>query len=436
MRSLDEYLRDAAKAHGHLCAGQVLGVRLAMLGLQKLGIDDPQGKDRKRLVTFVEIDRCATDAVAVVTGCRLGKRALKFRDWGKVAATFVDVSTGKAIRIAAKESSKELARQLHSEIESKNQQQMLAYREISDEDLFTTQWVKVDLPPEEFPGLLVFLSGLGGFRASNTYQIEELVSHGYVVVGLDQPGGSAAVRFPDGRLVSVLPRDQIQALIQQSTSPKQDAPALNGQVLENGIIPYFAQDASFAIDRLIALNESDPNGRLAGRLDLQRVGVFGISLGAIVAGEASHMDARIKASLMMDAAMPADVVQAGLRQACMWITRPAGDMRLERSRSGGWPEASITETLTTMRAVFDMHAPGSAYYLDAPGMFHVNFTDAPFWSPITSQLGLTGPVDGKRMFDIVNAYSLAFFDKYLKGQREPLLDGPATQFPEVHLERR
>jgi formylmethanofuran dehydrogenase subunit E len=152
VKSFDEYLRDAEQAHGHLCAGQVLGVRLAMLGLQKLGIDDPYGKDRKRLVTFVEIDRCATDAVAVVTGCRLGKRALKFRDWGKMAATFVDVSTGKAIRIAAKESSKSRARQMHPEIENKNQQQMLAYREMSEEDLFSTQWVKVDLPAEEFPG--------------------------------------------------------------------------------------------------------------------------------------------------------------------------------------------------------------------------------------------------------------------------------------------
>jgi formylmethanofuran dehydrogenase subunit E len=152
VKSFDEYLRDAEHAHGHLCAGQVLGVRLAMLGLQKLGIDDPHGKDRKRLVTFVEIDRCATDAVGVVTGCRLGKRALKFRDWGKMAVTFVDVSTGKAVRIAAKESSKSLARQLHPEIENKNQQQMLAYREMSDNDLFAMQWVKVDLPPEEFPG--------------------------------------------------------------------------------------------------------------------------------------------------------------------------------------------------------------------------------------------------------------------------------------------
>jgi formylmethanofuran dehydrogenase subunit E len=152
VKSLDEYLREAEVAHGHLCAGQVLGVRMAMLGLQKLAIDDPRGKDRKRLVTFVEIDRCATDAVAVVTGCRLGKRALKFRDWGKVAATFVDVSTGRAFRIAARESSKALAKSMHPEIENKNQQQMLAYREMPDQDLFDVQAVTVDLPAEEFPG--------------------------------------------------------------------------------------------------------------------------------------------------------------------------------------------------------------------------------------------------------------------------------------------
>jgi formylmethanofuran dehydrogenase subunit E len=192
MLSLDDYLREAEQAHSHLCAGQVLGVRLAMLGLEKLGIDDPRGKDRKRLVTFVEIDRCATDAIAVVTGCRLGKRALKFRDWGKMAATFVDLASHvderregttlvvpsqastnaagaplkpdfglsgfatdqcyKAIRIAAKESSKKLAREMHPEIENKNQQQMLAYREMPEDDLFTKQWVKVELSAEEFPG--------------------------------------------------------------------------------------------------------------------------------------------------------------------------------------------------------------------------------------------------------------------------------------------
>lgn len=152
MKTFDEFLREAEIAHGHLCAGQVLGVRMAMLGLQKLGIDDPQGKDRKRTVTFVEIDRCATDAVGVVTGCRLGKRALKFRDWGKVAATFIDLETNRAVRVSAKESSKQLARSMHPEIEDKNRQQMLAYREMRDDDLFDTQWVKVELPPEEMPG--------------------------------------------------------------------------------------------------------------------------------------------------------------------------------------------------------------------------------------------------------------------------------------------
>lgn len=152
MNSLDEYLREAEQAHGHLCAGQVLGVRMAMLGLERLGIEDPKGKDRKRLMTFVEIDRCATDAVAVVTGCRLGKRALKFRDWGKMAATFIDLRENRAVRIAARESSKDLARTMHPELPDKNQQQMAAYREMSDDDLFDCRWVKVALGDEEFPG--------------------------------------------------------------------------------------------------------------------------------------------------------------------------------------------------------------------------------------------------------------------------------------------
>src|SRR5882757_4872344 len=92
VESFDELLAMAEAAHGHLCAGQILGVRMAMLGCQRLGIDEPRRRDRKRLVTFVEIDRCATDAIGVVTGCRLGKRALKFRDWGKMAATFIDLA--------------------------------------------------------------------------------------------------------------------------------------------------------------------------------------------------------------------------------------------------------------------------------------------------------------------------------------------------------
>lgn len=152
MDAFEELLRQAEIAHGHLCAGQILGVRMAMLGCRRLGIEEPRGKDRKRLVTYVEIDRCATDAIGVVTGCRLGKRALKFRDWGKMAATFVDLPSNRAIRISATESSKALAREMYPEIENKNLQQMRAYREMSDEDLFDEQWVRVTIEPKEFPG--------------------------------------------------------------------------------------------------------------------------------------------------------------------------------------------------------------------------------------------------------------------------------------------
>jgi len=152
MESLDELLRQAEIAHGHLCAGQVLGVRMAMLGCRRLGIEEPRGADRKRLVTYVEIDRCATDAIGVVTGCRLGKRALKFRDWGKMAATFVDLGTGRAIRIVALESSKERARERYPEIAGKNQQQIKAYREMDDGELFGEQWVEVAVSPKEMPG--------------------------------------------------------------------------------------------------------------------------------------------------------------------------------------------------------------------------------------------------------------------------------------------
>jgi formylmethanofuran dehydrogenase subunit E len=135
-----------------MCAGQILGVRMALLGLKALEIDDPLGADRKRLVTYVEIDRCATDAIGMVTGCRLGKRTLKFRDWGKMAATFVDLSQNAGVRIVALETSRELARDLHPEIESKSAQQMLAYRELQDDQLFRIHRIRVHVDAAELPG--------------------------------------------------------------------------------------------------------------------------------------------------------------------------------------------------------------------------------------------------------------------------------------------
>ena len=152
MESLGELLEKAKVAHGHLCAGQVLGVRMALLGLKELGIADPLGADRKRMATFVEIDRCATDAIGMVTGCRLGKRTLKFKDWGKMAATFVDLAADRGVRVSALEGSRDLARELYPHIESKSQQQMQAYRDLPDVQLFRVEKVQVHVDPAELPG--------------------------------------------------------------------------------------------------------------------------------------------------------------------------------------------------------------------------------------------------------------------------------------------
>ncbi len=151
MKSLEEYLVLAAQNHGHMCPGQVLGVRMAMLGLKELGINDPV-KHRTRLLTFVEIDRCATDAVSLVTGCRLGKRSLKYLDYGKVAATFVDLESSRAVRVVARDDSRVKAKSMFQELSDPYRQQLEAYKVMDDRELFTLHPVRVKLNPEDLPG--------------------------------------------------------------------------------------------------------------------------------------------------------------------------------------------------------------------------------------------------------------------------------------------
>jgi predicted dienelactone hydrolase len=279
--------------------------------------------------------------------------------------------------------------------------------------------------------VLIFLEGLTGYRQMNTFQIEELVSQGYIVVGIDQPGVAATVVFPDGHQVAITGRlSQLRSLIDQSVSPAEQAPQLNGQLFKDGIIPYFAQDVSFTLDRLAVLNTTDPNDILTGKLDLQHTGVFGISLGGMIGAEACLKDPRLKACLIMDVDMTADVVQKGLQQPCMWITRPADSMRLERQTAGGWAEKDIEQTQATMRAVYN-GLPGDGYFVQVPGMFHIDFTDLTYISPMFPIIGFSGPIGIQRGHDITNAYSVAFFDKHLRGESEVLLDGPAAGYPEV-----
>lgn len=150
MKTLAEYLIEAEHNHGHMCPGQVLGVRMAMLGCCLLGIEEP--KAGKRLIVFVEIDRCAADAINTVTGCRLGKRTLKYRDFGKLAATFLNTETDEAVRVVALEAARALAQQHFSHLPTKKAQQLAAYQTLPDQQLFHWQRVRVSLPAADQPG--------------------------------------------------------------------------------------------------------------------------------------------------------------------------------------------------------------------------------------------------------------------------------------------
>ena len=152
MQPLDELLEECGRLHGHMCAGQLLGARMAVLGCRLIGIDDPRGADRKKLIAWVEIDRCMADAVGAVTGARLGKRSLKYLDYGKVAATFYNTETNQAVRVVALEESRELADARHPEIESKKERQLRAYREAADEELFKVERVEVEYGEMDMPG--------------------------------------------------------------------------------------------------------------------------------------------------------------------------------------------------------------------------------------------------------------------------------------------
>jgi len=150
MRSLEELLKGSIALHGNLCPGQVIGVRMAMRGCRELGIDEPKGY--RNLIVYIEIDRCATDAIQSVTGCKLGKRTLKHVDYGKMAATFVDLASKRAVRVIAREEARDLVPQYVPPGLDKYSSQVEAYKIMSEEELLEVQEVTVQIPPQDMPG--------------------------------------------------------------------------------------------------------------------------------------------------------------------------------------------------------------------------------------------------------------------------------------------
>jgi formylmethanofuran dehydrogenase subunit E len=152
MESFEQLLAESTKIHGHICAGQVIGVRMSMAALERIGITDPKGADRKKLYVLVEIDRCATDAIQSVTGCSLGKRSLRWLDFGVMAATFVHLETNRAVRVTAREEARALSEAYCPEVVEKYQRQLEAYKVMPLDDLFVFQEVKVALRDCDMPG--------------------------------------------------------------------------------------------------------------------------------------------------------------------------------------------------------------------------------------------------------------------------------------------
>jgi formylmethanofuran dehydrogenase subunit E len=148
----ERLLEESVRSHGHLCPGQVLGVRMSLCGLEKVGIADPKGRDKKNVIVFVEMDRCATDAIRSVTGCSLGKRTMKFFDYGKMAATFLNLKTGKAVRISAREDARGKAKKYFPEIKEKYEAQINAYKIMSERELFDCMEVSVSISHQDMPG--------------------------------------------------------------------------------------------------------------------------------------------------------------------------------------------------------------------------------------------------------------------------------------------
>ena len=271
-------------------------------------------------------------------------------------------------------------------------------------------WTDAAKPAAEGPfPVIIYLPGVTGYMQMGSFQTTELAAQGYVVVTLNQPGAVAAVVLPDHQIIFGMTREDAAALIAPSYLPTDRA--LPGRFAvglapASSIVPYLAADVGLVLDRLAEIN-ADPAHILYGLLDLDHVGVIGMSLGAIVTAQACAMEARIDACLMMDAPAPTEVATIGLRQAALWISRPAQDQRLERAASGGWPEDEIEAQAATINEALSNSAHGQV--VQVHGLFHLDFTDLPAVQPVIGWLGQSGPDGIVEAHRQINQLTTEFF---------------------------
>ncbi len=263
--------------------------------------------------------------------------------------------------------------------------------------------------------LLLFSHGWRGFKEQNTFQMQELASRGYVVVALQHTYGAILTVFPDG---SVAPNNP-SALPSGVSDEEYDAAARK-------LADQWAGDLAFALDTLSQWNQDDPLGRFSGLLDLERVGALGHSTGGGAVIQFCFSDPRCKAGLAMDAFMtPVSVaaLDGGVQQPFLFLFSQA------------WADQSESKNNRLFNR-FYANLPARAPVITILGTSHYDFSDLPALSPLAPQLGLKGPLNGARVQEIINTYTLAFFDQQFKDIPSALFDGPASDYPEMRYEQR
>jgi len=279
--------------------------------------------------------------------------------------------------------------------------------------------VKVSGAKKRYP-VIIFSHGLGTVSALYAAILENLASHGYIVVGVDSPFFSAALKMPDGRII----RNQSQRN------------RIKGAREEEAVTQ--AQDLIFVLNELERLNKNDPDKRFAGRFDLQRVGVFGHSRGGFAAPHACLLDRRFQACLNLDGySLTPAVMEKGIRQPYMHIEElapwlpPLTDEELVKANQTREQANKEAQTAEQERETTFGKMSSGMYLVTVKGAIHNSFSNAPFISP-DRYSGMT--ISPERALTITNAYVAAFFHRYLQGRQQPLLKGNSPTFPEVTLE--
>ncbi|NOH02436.1 MAG: hypothetical protein HND47_11025 [Chloroflexi bacterium] len=259
-----------------------------------------------------------------------------------------------------------------------------------------------------FP-VILFSHGWNGFNAQNTGQALELASRGFIIVGIQHTYGAVITVFEDGTVAWNNP----EALPQSGDDP-------NYEEIARILADQWAGDMSHTLD-VFSDMVMDVRGSFWGRLDLSRVGVYGHSTGGGAAIQFCGTDSRCKAVLGMDPFMrpvSAEVIENG-------VTQPAFFMF-----SQGWADDTDSKNNRLFNR-FHPNVTNSLGVISIDGTMHYDFSDLPLLSPIAPQLDLKGPLNGRRVTEIVNAYLIDFFEMTLNGKPSELFDETFTHFAEV-----